>query len=395
MFGESRGGVDVLARRHAVALEQSGSRVVLVYGSEAGQGGVSRVVHVPATRFLVGRHQPRSALPFLVLLNEFVNVIRGSLVASVFLDRESFDLVVSNHSITTLLIRLLHPRAAVVQYVHDGLHAHRHVRGAMGKTVRYLLNDVLEYVSAGLAQHVFCASDGIRDQLVELGLLPSKLTVVPPLLMKAGAPTQVATESSIDSREFQSFTPYILSVGQQSGRKRFDVIICAMKEVSPETTLVLVGDGPLHDSYVRLVREEGLENRVVFSKGTDETTLRALYSNAALFVLVSENEGFPVTVAEALSFGGRALVASPSVATWPESPHWTLVTIPEIPTPGRLAVQVNGLLRNQPKPDYDPNAPVDSSTNLGRSSERAVLAEYLKLLRKAVTSRPSVNSGLH
>jgi hypothetical protein len=44
VFGESRGGVDVLARRHAVALEQNGSKVLLVYGSEAGPGGGSGVV---------------------------------------------------------------------------------------------------------------------------------------------------------------------------------------------------------------------------------------------------------------------------------------------------------------------------------------------------------------
>jgi glycosyltransferase involved in cell wall biosynthesis len=391
VFGESRGGVDVLARRHAIALEQNGSRVLLVYGSEAGPGGVSRVVYVPATRFLVLRQQPRRILPFLVLINEFANVIRGSLVAARLLRKEHFDLVVSNHSITTLLLRTLRPRAKVVQYVHDGLHAHRHTLGVVGKSVRYFVNDVLEYFSASMAEHVFCASESIRDQLGELGVSPSKLSVVPPLVMDAEAAASSKSAVSIDPQELESFAPYLLSVGQQSGRKRFDVLISAMKEVNPEASLVLVGDGPLHESYLQLVEKENLGDRIVFLKGIDEGTLHRLYSNAALFVLVSENEGFPVTVAEALSAGGRALLASPAVAMWPQSLRRTLVTIPEIPSPESLAVRVNTLLETKPEAPAQGGSPIDTSTNLGPFSERVVLGEYLKLLRKAVTRPPTMD----
>jgi glycosyltransferase involved in cell wall biosynthesis len=386
-FGESRGGVDVLARRHAAALEQNGSKVLLVYGSEAGVGGVGRVVYVPATRFLVARAQPRRALPFLVLLNEFVNVLRGSLVASRLLRHERFDLVVSNHSITTLLIHVLHPDATVVHYVHDG-----NVHGLIGKSVRYLLNDVLEYFAASLAQHVFCASDSIRDQLLGLGVAESKLSIVPPLVLKAGTSAPGDHGASVDSQELQSFSPYLLSVGQQSGRKRFDVLIDAMKEVNSQTSLVLVGDGPMHETYLRQAEKEGLDDRVVFLKGIDDATLRRLYANAALFVLVSENEGFPVSVAEALSFGGRALVASPSAASWSRSRETSLATIPEIPTPAGLAARVNGLLMSQTDLSSENTSPAELSTNVGRSNERAVLAEYLKLFRKR--SRKAVSSNL-
>jgi glycosyltransferase involved in cell wall biosynthesis len=277
----------------------------------------------------------------LFLLNEFVNIVRGTLRGLRILRSNRFDLVVTNHSISTLMVKLRHPTQATVHFIHDGLHAHRSVRHIPEKVVRFFLNDVLELMAARAADRDLCASNGIQSQLLGSGIPASKTVAIGPLV--SSPPDQ--PPGPVDSNpEPVLRPPYLLSVGQQVGRKRFDVLIRAMKNVPSEISLVLVGDGPLHDSYAELAREENLTERVVFLNGVGEGQLDRLYAGAELFVLVSENEGFPISVAEARAKGRPVLFASPSVASWSGASDPGLTVMPFVPSAEDLGRKLTDVL---------------------------------------------------
>ena len=186
----------------------------------------------------------------------------------------------------------------------------------MAQIGSFVLNDLIEKLAIRLADKVICASQGIATQAVSAGAPESKLTVMYPLLRRlerSGPPPTVPLQEL--PVPLRNLTPYLLSVGQQTGRKRFDILIRTLRILPERYRLVLVGDGPLHDSYRAIAVARGLADRVVFLRGVDDALLDRLYENCAAYVLASENEGFPITVAEALTRGRPAILACPSTGS--------------------------------------------------------------------------------
>jgi glycosyltransferase involved in cell wall biosynthesis len=96
----------------------------------------------------------------------------------------------------------------------------------------------------------------------------------------------------------------IVAVGRLVHEKGFDVLICAFARIVehfPEATLVIVGQGPEHDSLSRLARELGMAERVILRGWMDEPG-EAL-ARARLFVMSSRYEGFPNALLEAMACG--------------------------------------------------------------------------------------------
>jgi len=341
-YGKSQGGADVLARRHAAALSQSGFSVCLIAGSAVALPAGNHVLLVPP-RSLLAMRTSGGALNPMYLFNELMNVIRAARRGNQLLQRAPFNLVVCNHSVATLLTRFRNPQQVIIHYVHDSLHAHRNVSRVAAKPLRWVMNDLLEILAARTANHVFCVSQGIADQLEEAGIPSSRIALVPPLVT---GPSGMALETAslpIDDRA-AAFSPFVLSVGQQTGRKRFDLLIRAMKWVPPNFSLVLVGEGPLHESYGKLVAEERLSSRVHILGGITDVELSRLYARAALFALVSESEGFPVAVSEARAIGRPVLVASPAASLWSQQRDDGLHLIPRLPSPRELGETIRSLL---------------------------------------------------
>lgn len=81
----------------------------------------------------------------------------------------------------------------------------------------------------------------------------------------------------------------------------------ALAQRRPEAMLMLVGDGALKDSISREAQMLGLQERVVFL-GT-RTDVGACLSAMDLFLLLSQFEGFPVSLIEAQASGLRCVVS--------------------------------------------------------------------------------------
>lgn len=93
----------------------------------------------------------------------------------------------------------------------------------------------------------------------------------------------------------------------------------------------------------RLVREYDLESRVTFTGNLGPEAIAREYQNAALYVLPSVNEPFPMTVLEALSFGVPTVVTNSCfIARTLERSAAALVSEPR---PEALAESVGMILR--------------------------------------------------
>jgi len=309
-FGPSKGGVDVLAQRHAMLLAEDAD--VLYVGL--------RPVGDPRVRsVLVRSHDllPDSLGASVYVMNEGFHVVLGALKALTTERKVSVDLVVSNSSISTILLKFL-GRRPVVHYVHDGLYegdAPGTESLALRRLSGFVINNLLEKFAIRVADRVICASPGIARQAVDAGAPEEKLTVMYPILRRLDRSAAAAEGTPArPPSHLLGPAPFILSVGQQTGRKRFDLAIRALTHLPDGYHLVLVGMGPMHEAYRALAEKLGLKDRVILLDAVGDEVLDLLYQSCAAYVLASENEGFPITVAEALTHGRPVVLACPNAS---------------------------------------------------------------------------------
>lgn len=81
-------------------------------------------------------------------------------------------------------------------------------------------------------------------------------------------------------------------------------------ELLKEYKLVIVGDGSFTDQYVcELHKIARGDKSIIFTSWQKGRALSELYANARLFIHPSENEGLPITVLQAMSYGKPVLLS--------------------------------------------------------------------------------------
>lgn len=102
----------------------------------------------------------------------------------------------------------------------------------------------------------------------------------------------------------------LLHIGRFAPQKNHRLLVegCALASREyPSMQLWLVGEGPLRAEVERLVREKGLEERVLFLGVRSDVP--ELLAAADIFVLPSDWEGLPLVVVEAMA-AGKPVIAS-------------------------------------------------------------------------------------
>lgn len=94
----------------------------------------------------------------------------------------------------------------------------------------------------------------------------------------------------------------IIMVARFDEPKQQEQLVACFSNISSDSAkLILVGDGPNLDKVKQIVKNIGLEDRVIFTGDRDDVD--RLLSDAHIFVLLSEYEGLPISIIEAMRAG--------------------------------------------------------------------------------------------
>ncbi len=164
---------------------------------------------------------------------------------------------------------------------------------------------IYKYISSGKHKNLIMQSFRFANQItVQLPkyvydypkFLQTKITVIPNRVEQVSE--DVLSRRTTHSRKV------LLSVGRLSFQKNFKLLIDCFENLSrdfPEWDLIIAGDGEEFTMLEELVNNYQLNSRVKLLGAVED--VQSLYLNADLFCLPSLWEGFPNSLAEALSFG--------------------------------------------------------------------------------------------
>ena len=191
-------------------------------------------------------------------------------------------LITTRHEDNLVLSRLGDPRVWKIAQIHED---HRFRKSYLRAFRRgYGGLDVLALLTPGLVEEV-------------RGWMPpgtgTRVVCVPNFLERFPEPFPMEEKEK-----------RVLAVGRLDPIKGFDRLIRCFAGVSAQRgdwTLRIAGDGAEREKLERLIRELGLEEKVVLTGRLDAAAVEEEMKRASLFAMSSHSEGFPFVLLEALS----------------------------------------------------------------------------------------------
>jgi teichuronic acid biosynthesis glycosyltransferase TuaC len=155
------------------------------------------------------------------------------------------------------------------------------------------------------ADGLITVAAALRDRLVTLGIDADRISV-----LRNGVDLErFHPSTSTDLRERLGLgSRALLSVGNLIELKGHHLVIEALREL-PETTLMIIGEGPERGALERLAHRLGVADRVRFLGLIAQADLPGYYAAADALVLASSREGWANVLLEAMACG------TPVVAT--------------------------------------------------------------------------------
>jgi glycosyltransferase involved in cell wall biosynthesis len=212
-----------------------------------------------------------------------------------------------NSNISVIILKILKNKLHIIYTLHDPIYEWEKTENILEKIVRIINNRFLESLAIKLSDRIIAVSPELKMQIERIYKKDSILILPYPS-------TLLIKNMNIDEKNFLEKLgvvkkSYILSIGQQNKRKRFDIIIESLSSLQQKNIkLILVGNGSENENLKNLVKQLNLEDRVIFLSQVSNEELQILYKNALFYILASEREGFPATVFESLSLGTPSLL---------------------------------------------------------------------------------------
>jgi glycosyltransferase involved in cell wall biosynthesis len=139
---------------------------------------------------------------------------------------------------------------------------------------------------------------------------------------------------------------YILNVGTIEERKNLKLAVQALKEITDDFKLVVIGK---QTAYFKKVEKEidklGLKNRIIFLKNIPFADLPGIYQMANIFVYPSFYEGFGIPIIEALYCGVPVVAATGSCLEEAGGPNSLYVSPHDAKG---LSIAINQVIENPP-----------------------------------------------
>ncbi|BDU54593.1 sugar transferase [Limnohabitans sp. TEGF004] len=184
--------------------------------------------------------------------------------------------------------------------------------------VRRTAAALAERMMARWTTHMICVSKYERDLAYDLAIEHERVHVIPngiaslPKLEVAG--TDGSTESSDETKQpaqQAASTPRLIMVARMKSPKRHDLLLQALAKVRNtlgfELPVTLAGDGPLSAELRAEAKTLNLKN---ITWAGDVSHVSELLAQHEVFVLLSDHEGMPITVLEAMRAGLCVLASS-------------------------------------------------------------------------------------
>ena len=305
VFPHIRGGADMTAVEYALSLACDNESVIFV-----GRGQLK--IHSKNLKFvnISSLIRINSKSQVMYYLKAFILVLWATFSAFVTIRKEKPEVVYTFSSFTTIILKKLFKGLPIVYTVVDPIYPVER-RASIELLVRHFNNWIMERIAVDLSDKIIAISKDVKQQIIDLGVSRDKISVLYPMPSPFLKGESLLTSHS-SLRDIVD-KPYVLSVGSQMGRKRFDILIEATKYLDNNLRLVLVGNGSQRRCLETMVSLHGLSDRVRFMDGVDDSTLATLYENSQMFVLVSEREGFPISMVEAATHGSLVLYFNPNM----------------------------------------------------------------------------------
>lgn len=230
----------------------------------------------------------------------FLNAM-GSILAIKFLhSHKDYKIVFTHSNISSILIKFLNHETTVTYTIHDQLFTKDEILGPKEIFARILNNFLLERIAVRFSDHIVVVSPRIMFQLPTK--YHKKIQIKYPQTVYKPETNVISDTGSISTIYYNKITNYAISAGYQNGRKKFDLLIKSWKHVEKDLKLIIVGDGPEHESLIESVSPE-MKDRIIFLKNLSDSELETLINGAQFGILMSVREGFPTFVLQCLSNG--------------------------------------------------------------------------------------------
>lgn len=157
-----------------------------------------------------------------------------------------------------------------------------------------------------LSAVTIAVSPTVRDRLVNWGLSPGRVTVIPNGVDLGRVAFDHAARKRIRAEHGIASGDYVIGVlGRLDANKRFDLVIEAAAPLLDATTkLMIVGKGDEQQHLTEVAAANGVTDRVIFTG--ERHDVAAMLSATDLFVASSAQETFGLSVLEALANGAPA-----------------------------------------------------------------------------------------
>ncbi|MDI9205538.1 glycosyltransferase [Ligilactobacillus saerimneri] len=211
--------------------------------------------------------------------------VRRNLIT--FFNHQDFDIIIGVHYETMRYLSAIAPalQAHTIGWLHNSFEA------CWRNPPRYLWQqDQLARVDYPNLDKLIVLSAGDQQKLAQyLGLKSSYI--------HNPVSFQVATPVDLTHAKF-------IAMGRFSMAKRYDRLLAAFSyfnQYQSDWQCLLLGDGPERFHIEQLVRQYGLEKKVIMPGFVSD--VRSYFQQASIYLLTSQWEGLPLVVLEALAVG--------------------------------------------------------------------------------------------
>ncbi len=215
--------------------------------------------------------------------------------------RQRFDVVISFPPKEVNLFNLLTKgKEKVIVTVHTDLSEIMRLKpGIIQRINMYIVKHFYKY-----ADYIIASSEEVRQDLIYNFKLPEKRVVTIYNLFNLQKISELSY-SQLPQRHKEYFDcPVVISIGRLVTLKGYDNLIRSFKKVIEthhKAKLIILGEGPLRNYLVELIRKLNLHENVYLLGFQDNPYM--YLKNSDIFVLASKVEGFGNVIVEAMCCG--------------------------------------------------------------------------------------------